>query len=123
MSNLTGPQWPQLLPLEYLLEGDTWLGFEELSVQIDGAAPLSALALVEVRFQKDQARAGVPVVLSSTAAAQVMITDAAGWKVKIPKQIIAGLTAGKWRYQIAFTAADNERQTYYQGELLVAAKI
>jgi len=110
---------PQTLALVPFTAGDTWEGIPGIVVTINGAAPVSAMSLVTMRFRKSGLAASTAVELSSAQAGQIAITNAATWAFNVPEQIVAGLTAGTWTWQIRITNAAGVKKTYLVGEIIV----
>jgi len=117
---------PQKLQLEEFVEGDTWSGIPALNVLItpDGgvaAPPDSNLASVIMRWRKIESAA--TVVDLTTADSEITLASAANWEISIPAQIVPGLTSGRWKWQLIFTAADDSVKTYLQGDVNVSDKL
>jgi hypothetical protein len=105
-----------------LIEGDSWDGIPDLSVRIAGLPPLFPLATAQMRFSLADHRIS-PVVELSILNGKITLLSAALWDLKIPKQIIPGLTPGIWNWQLTFTDTAGSVSTYLQGSVNVRKKI
>lgn len=110
---------PQKLPLTPFVEGDAWRDAIAIAITTgpDGgpyATPASPLTLATMRFSKIGSEAATVVQLSTADATQITIVSAAGWELSLPVQIIPGLTAGKWAWQLRCrdNSATGNPQTY-----------
>jgi len=111
----------QKMPLTPWTEGDAWEGVPAILITTgpDGGpytAPDSPLTLVTMRFKKIGDASAPIVELSSAAAGEITIVSAATWEISLPRQIIPGLTAGRWLWQIRCTdsSANGNPQTYLE---------
>ena len=114
---------PQSLTLESFTEGDTWEGIPSITIAINGAAPVSAMSLVTMRFKKAGLATSTAVVLTSATPGQITITNAATWTFTVPEQIVTGLTVGKWTWQIRITNAAGVKKTYLADEIEVLESV
>ena len=118
---------PKTISLEPFTEGDAWSGIPQISIT-EGpeggpfAPPASDLATVTMRFKKAD---GTPddVVELSSAAAKITITSANNWTFAIPPQVIAGLTTGRWNWNIRCINAAGMPATYLTGQVNVLPTI
>jgi hypothetical protein len=109
---------PKSLDLESFVSGCSWSGIPSLTIKVNGAAPASALSAATMRFIPSDNRDDAAVELSNTNT-KITIVSAANWQLSIPKQIVPGLTAGKWKYQLVLTAANGDKDCYVTGNLPV----
>lgn len=109
---------PKSITLEPFTEGDHFPGIPSLSIRVDGAIPASTLTTAVMRFYPAEGN-GTAVQLSSATAGQITIVSAANWEISIPRQAIAGLTAGRWNAQIKLTNASAVKDTYISTQQLV----
>lgn len=118
---------PKTLTLEPFTEGDAWDGIPQVSIT-EGpeggpfVAPASDLQIVTMRFQKADGSPDNVVELSS-AAAKITITSANNWTFVIPPQVIAGVTEGRWNWNIRCTNAAGHPKTYLTGQVTVLPSI
>jgi hypothetical protein len=112
-------------PLEDFVEGHTWGGIPAIVIRVNGSPPASALASVTMRFKKVGSEVTPVVELSSAVAGQITITSAANWEFTIPKQLVPGLTDGRWSWMITCldVAATPNKDPYLKGEFVVAPAI
>lgn len=109
---------PYNYPLGPFTAGDHFPGIPSLSLQINGAAPASALASARMRFKPSDRRPDAAVELTS-GAGKITISSAANWQMTVPVQAVPGLTAGTWKYNLETTNAAGVVQTFLAGELSV----
>lgn len=121
---------PDKLPIEPFTSGDAWAGIPTVIITIgpDGgpyATPASPLTLATMRFSKIGSESATVVELSTAGAAQITIVSAANWELSIPVQIIPGLTAGKWAWQLRChdSSATGNPQTYLSDTLEILETI
>jgi hypothetical protein len=113
---------PKSITLEPFTEGDGFPGIPLVTITVGPtggpyAPPASALALVTMRFSKADGTA--EVVELSSATDKIEITDDAGWIFSVPKQVVPGLTAGRWNWRIRCTDATGMPDTYLAGQVNV----
>jgi hypothetical protein len=108
---------PATLVLEPMVQGDTWDGIPSITLMINGAPPAEALASVRMRFQRDGKQLPNYVELTSTVAAQITISSAAGWELVVPPQPVPDLTRGSWSWNLETTDALGAVRTFLQGTL------
>jgi len=89
-----------------------------MAITIDGSAPASALARVDIHFRKKAAATELAAALSTDDAAQIEITNAAAWAFTVKKQKLP-LAAGTWYQDIQTTAVDGTVKTYTQGTIKI----
>lgn len=111
---------PQTHPLQTFVAGDHWPGLQTVQIKVNGTAPTTALSSVRIRFSKGGGTA--PVELTSATSA-ITISNAATWIIIVPKQAVAGLTAGRWHYQLKTTDAAGVVATWLCGEVEVLPTI
>lgn len=109
---------PKQVTIDPFVAGDTWKGIPSLTVKVNGSQPSSSLTLARMRFTQADRVPSAVVELSSTNS-KITITDAAAWKISIPPQIITGMTAGLWKWNLEMTSAAGKVITYIAGILTV----
>lgn len=120
---------PAQIEIDPWTEGDQWEGLpvQKIRVKPTGgtrAAPLTPMASVVMRFKAANELPTAPLELSSSGG-EITILDAVDWSFSVPKQVIAGLTRGKWRWQIRVTdtSTDGSPKTYLEGEIEILERI
>ena len=114
---------PQYIPLTPITEGDAFPGIPAIQIRTgpEGGpyvAPEKDLTLARLIFGPADGK-GAAVVLSSAVSGEINITSAANWEITIPRQVIPGLTAGRWNVQLKLTDADGMPETYIETQQLV----
>lgn len=86
--------------------------------------PTTPMAEVTMRF-KPANELPTPHVELSSSNGKVTILNAAEWSFYVPKQVVTGLTKGKWNWQINVTdtSTDGAPLTYLAGEVEILEKI
>lgn len=120
---------PAQIEIDPWTEGDQWEGLPVVKIRVGPtggphAAPLTPMASVVMRFKTATELPTAPVELSSSGG-KITILDAEDWSFTIPKQVIAGLTKGMWKWQVRVTdtSTDGSPKTYISGELEILEKI
>lgn len=115
---------PKTQEIESFVEGHTWPGIPAVTIRVGGNPPASPISTVVMRFEKIGSE-GEEVELSSATAGQITIASAANWEFSVPKQIVPGLTAGRWRWMTTITdsEATPNKDPYLTGDFTVLAKV
>ena len=97
---------PQPLTLEPWTAGDHCPKIGPVVIDWGGVTPPKAMKTVLMRFKQS----AIVVELSSDANEITII--AADWTFTVPRQAVAGLTAGEWVFQVKVIAVDDVLDTY-----------
>ena len=100
-----------------IMQGDT-LKAQPFRVVINGAAPSSALASVEIDFRLNQGT-NCATALQLSNGSGVTITSAANWEFQIDRIQELELDPAYYVYSIRTIAADGTRRNYVKGGMNV----
>lgn len=108
------------LPGEYnwpaAFYGDTYEGFDEISILVNGEPPPNQLAEVTVEFRTTNNSQGNPALTLSTGLGTVEITDAENWLLSIPP-VDLGLPPNRYYYRLRTSDTSDIVRTYLVGYL------
>ena len=119
---------PQKLSLDPFTEGDVWDGIPAIIIKIgpEGgpyAAPEHPMASATMRFSKRDNKNSPIIELSHLNSEELIFTDADGWELSIPKQVVPGVTCGDWDWQIRIVDTQGNPYTYLGDTITVLRKI
>lgn len=106
------------LPLSPINHGDTWDGIPSIAVSINGIAPTSVLASVEMEWHARSNPFTVELLLTSAALGGIVITSAANWEFNVPARLL-GFSVGTHDWYLTTIDDDGDRKTYLKGTLEV----
>ena len=98
---------------------DTWKGIPLISIAVNDAPPTSPVESATLAFYRERmagSELGAPLLVLSSAEAQITITSAANWQMVVPK-IDVDLPIGKYSFRFRTVDGNSDKQTWFTGTL------
>lgn len=112
---------PAKLDLPSVLRGDTFPKFSITGVTVDGAAPTSALAGVQIDFRTSPGASTAALSLSTGSG--ITIDDAAAWAFSVDAFTVTLDAAVRYYFDIETTDAAGTVRTYAAGSWFVGQDV
>ena len=112
---------PALDAIFAFVQGDTWSGLPETTIQVDGEAPEYPLIAVRIDFRLQPASPNPEQTLTSDSGA-IAITDSANWKIEIAPRMMT-LKAGQYFWSIRTQDEASQVLTVAEGKNVVSTPI
>lgn len=112
---------PELIVLDSVVRGDTWVGIPSITIKRNGAPPSNAAASARMHFKKT-AQAANPALSLSSPAEGIVVSDSANWVFVVSPRVLS-LGAGDWLADFETTDAVGTIWTPIQFKLTVLQDI
>jgi len=109
---------PARVKLDDIVKGNTWSGFPEVNLNIDGVPPPSALAEVTMVFRQATNPFGDVKTLTSTVSAEIEILNSAAWTYTV-KPVAIDFAPGDYTFSITTRSVAGDVKTYVIGFVTV----
>lgn len=109
---------PALLDLLPVVQGDTWNGFNPVSVTVNGSPPSSVLAYASMEFRRTLPPGTQPALVLNSNGNGITITNAALATFTV-SPVVLNIVPGIYNYYLKTTFADGTSKTYLSGKIEV----